>query len=311
MKLYQNTCYTGNVVKTQSFLLILISAFLIILVYVTGHITQYGPVKMFENKSTEIVLVGDVMLGRSVMTQSLKIGDPKYPFLKVVDKLKSADIVLANLEAPFVEGCPKTDSGMKFCADPKLVEGLKYGNISVVSLANNHITNYGQKGVADTKKVLTQAKIDYTGDGNLAVKEVRGVRYGFLGFNFVTAMPTSLDYKMITDSKKLVEVLFVSVHWGTEYQEKPSAVQKEIAAKLIEKGADVIVGHHPHWVQDEEKIDGKPVYYSLGNFIFDQPWSEKTKEGLVVELTFDGKDLVREEKMPIKMTSIGQPEFVK
>lgn len=298
-------------VKTQSFLLILISAFLIILVYVTSHLTQYGPVNMFEDKSVKVVLLGDVMLGRSVMTQSLKINNPRYPFLKVADRLKKADLVFANLEAPFVEGCQKTDSGMIFCADPKMVEGLSYANISVVSLSNNHITNYGQKGLADTKKILTEAKIDYTGDGNLAIKEIRGLKFGFLGFNFVSSSPTNVDYKMINDSKKLVDILIVGVHWGGEYQDKANATQREVAKKLVESGADVVVGHHPHWVQDEEKIDGKPVYYSLGNFVFDQPWSEKTKEGLAVELTFDGKSLVQEEKLQIKMTSIGQPEFIK
>jgi poly-gamma-glutamate synthesis protein (capsule biosynthesis protein) len=298
-------------VKTQSFLLILISAFLIILVYVTSHITQFGPVNMFEDKSVKVVLLGDVMLGRSVMAQSLKTNNPKYPFLKVANRLKQADVVFANLEAPLVEGCPKTDSGMIFCADPKMVEGLSYANISVVSLSNNHITNYGQKGLVDTKKVLTEAKIDYTGDGSLAVKEIKGLKVGFLGFNFVSVLPTSLDYKMITGSKKLVDILIVGVHWGVEYQDKANATQKAIAKKLIENGADVVAGSHPHWVQDEEKIDGKPVYYSLGNFVFDQPWSEKTKEGLVIELTFNGKNLIGEEKVPIKMTSIGQPEFVK
>lgn len=298
-------------VKTQSFLLILISAFLIILVYVTGHLTQFGPVNMFEDKSVKLILLGDVMLGRSVTTQSLKLNNPKYPFLKVADRLKKADLVLGNLEAPFVEGCKKTDSGMIFCADPKMVEGLSYANISAVSLANNHINNYGQKGLNDTKKTLTEAKIDYTGDGNLVVKEIHGVKIGLLGFNFVSSQPTSLDYKMINDSKKLVNILIVSVHWGEEYQENPNQLQKGIAVKLVENGADVVVGHHPHWVQSSEKVNGKPVYYSLGNFVFDQPWSEKTKEGLAVEMTFNGTNLVQEEKLPIKMVSIGQPEFIK
>ena len=200
---------------------------------------------------------------------------------------------------------------MIFCADPKMVEGLSYANILVVSLSNNHITNYGQKGLVDTKKTLTEAKIDYTGEGSLAVKEINGLKVGFLGFNFVSAQPTSLDFRMIVDSKKLVNILIVGVHWGAEYQDKASATQKEIARKLVEAGADVVAGHHPHWVQDEEKINGKPVYYSLGNFVFDQPWSEETKEGMMVELTFNGKDLIQEEKLPLKMTSIGQPELVK
>jgi poly-gamma-glutamate synthesis protein (capsule biosynthesis protein) len=294
-------------IKTQSFLLILISSFLIILVYVTGHITQYGPVNLFEDKTVKIILTGDIMLGRSVMTQSLKRVDPKYPFLKVADRLNSADIVFANLEAPFVEGCQKTDTGVKFCADPSLVEGLSYGNVSVVSLSNNHMNNYGQAGLAETKKVLTGAGIDYIGDGNLAVKEINGIKFGFLGFNFISRRPTALELKMIADSKKLVDVLVVGVHWGTEYQAEPNTTQKEIAKQIIASGADVIAGHHPHWVQTVEKIQDKPVYYSLGNFVFDQPWSEETKEGLAVELTFSGKTLVKEEKLPVYIEKLGQP----
>ena len=298
-------------VKTESFLLILIAAFLIILVYVTGHITKFGPTEIFANKMTKIIVVGDVMLGRSVMAQSLKASNPKYPFLKVADKLKSADLVFANLEAPFVGNCPQTNSGMIFCVVPSLVAGLSYANIGVVSLANNHIANYGAKGLADTKRVLTAAKIDYTGDGNLAVKSVNGTKFGFLGFNFVERGPSNMDLKSITGSKRLVDILIISVHWGKEYQAEANATQRTIAKKLVESGADLIIGHHPHWVQSEETIDGKYVYYSLGNFVFDQMWSEKTKEGMAVELTFDGQKLVREDKLPVKITSIGQPEFVK
>ena len=298
-------------VKTESFLLIVIAAFLIILVYVTGHITQFGPTEIFVNKTSRITLVGDIMLGRSVMTKSLKVNDPQYPFLKVASELKKADLVFGNLESPLVEGCPKTDSGVIFCADPALVNGLSYANIGVVSLANNHLANYGAKGIADTKRILTNAKIDYTGVGNLIVKQIRGTKFGFLGFNFVDKEPSSLELKSITDSKKLVDVLIISVHWGKEYQAEADATQKTIAKKLIENGADIVVGHHPHWVQGEETINGKRVYYSLGNFVFDQMWSEKTKQGLAVELTFEGKNLTKEEKLPVKITSIGQPEFVK
>lgn len=298
-------------VKIESFLLIVIAAFLIILVYVTGHITKFGPTEIFVNKTSRITLVGDIMLGRSVMIRSLKINDSQYPFLKVAGELKKADLVFANLESPLVEGCPKTDSGMIFCADPALVNGLSYANIGVVSLANNHLANYGAKGIADTKRILTDAKIDYTGTGKLAVKQIHGTKFGFLGLNFVDREPSSLDLKTITDSKKLVDVLIIGVHWGKEYQVSPADSQKLTAKNLIAAGADIIVGHHPHWVQDEEIINGKRVYYSLGNFVFDQMWSEKTKQGLAVELTFDGQKLVREDKLPVKITSIGQPEFVK
>ncbi len=79
------------------------------------------------------------------------------------------------------------------------------------------------------------------------------------------------------------------------------------AHKMIENGADVIIGHHPHWVQNYEEINGKPVYYSLGNFIFDQAWSEETKKGLLLKITFEGKDIINKEEFKTYTPKIGQP----
>ena len=105
-------------------------------------------------KQTSLISTGDIMLGRSVMTKSLKDNDPNYPFLYVSDVLRNADIVFSNLENPIVDNCPYVNSGFKFCADPKMIEGLKYAGVDIVSLANNHILNYGKEGLSQTKKYL-------------------------------------------------------------------------------------------------------------------------------------------------------------
>ena len=306
--------------KRESFLLILIAAFFMLLLYVATfslkkpavHPDLIG-VKALKNfnREVEVILTGDVMLGRSVLTKSERMKDWAYPFRKVTDRLQEADIVFINLESPFVDNCPRTDSGMKFCTDPKITEGLKDANIGVVNLANNHASNYGQVGIAKTKKVLTETGIDYVGDGNLAVKEIKGTRFGFLGFDFTTHTLTDSDRKLVADSDRLVDVLIVGAHWGGEYQISPTNDQKQMAKDLVEAGADVAVGHHPHWVQETEYIDGRPVYYSLGNFVFDQMWSEQTKKGLVIKLAFKDGKLIREEKLPVYIASLGQPEFVK
>ncbi len=96
-----------------------------------------------------------------------------------------------------------------------------------------------------------------------------------------------------------------------EYQNTALPGVQNLARQLVDLGADVIVGHHPHWVQNIEHIEGKPVYYSLGNFIFDQMWSEETKKGLAIRLTFDGVKIVKEEKLPTYMKQTGQPEWVR
>lgn len=297
--------------KSTSFLLILAAAFLIILFYVLSHVYDYGPKEVLGLKSTtKIILVGDIMLGRSVMTESLKKNNLSYPFESVAIRLESADMVFANLESPFAENCPQVNSGMKFCADPGLVEGISEAGINVVTLANNHINNYGTDGLATTKRVLTENHIDATGDGNLVVKEVNGTKFGFVGLNLMYRGPDKFDEKLISESDKLVDVLVVGVHWGEEYKNTANKNQRASAKRLVDLGADVISGHHPHWVQDSELIDGKPVYYSLGNFVFDQMWSEETKKGMIVELEFDGPTLISQNTQSTYIRRIGQPEFV-
>ena len=260
--------------------------------------------------TTEIILGGDVMLGRTVMSTSLSKNDPTYPFHKVVGTLQLADLVFVNLENPFVTNCPPHSDGLIFCADPAMVEGLKYANIDAVTLANNHTRNYGQAGLDETLSLLTSKGILAT-NSNLVTTTINGLTFGLLGFNFLDITPAESDFALIQTSSKKVDVLIVSLHWGNEYQAHPSSNQKEIAQRVIASGADVLVGHHPHWVEDIEYVNGKPVYYSLGNFVFDQMWSENTRKGLLVKLTFDKKgEIISEEFLPTYMREWSQPEFV-
>ncbi|OGY09049.1 MAG: hypothetical protein A2782_01000 [Candidatus Blackburnbacteria bacterium RIFCSPHIGHO2_01_FULL_43_15b] len=263
------------------------------------------------NNDTTILLTGDIMLGRSVMATSLSKNNPNYPFEKVAGTLQRADVVFGNLENPIVANCPRSDSGFKFCADPKMVAGLSFAGVDVVSIANNHSANYGQEGIAQTKKHLKDAGIDYVGADNLAIKGINGKKLGFLGFDYVDYQPKPSDYELIKNSKRNVDILFVMVHWGVEYKSHPNAQQKQIAKEFVNAGADVVVGAHPHWVQDIDTVGGKPVFYSLGNFVFDQAWSEETKKGLAIRLTYKNGSLANIEKLPIYMASFIQPEWTK
>lgn len=181
------------------------------------------------DQRTTVILAGDIMLGRSVMVKSLSLNNPNYPFEKVASKLNTADIVFVNLENPVISDCPISDSGYKFCADSKMVGGLKYANIGVVNLANNHLENYGKEGLKQTIQYLSQAGIKNTLNGDLEIKIVKGVRFGFMGFNFVTEEPAEADYQKIKISKSLVDILIVAVHWGVEYTDLPKYYQKERA----------------------------------------------------------------------------------
>lgn len=282
--------------KLINFLLSLLAIF---------NFSQITPVK-----ETRIILAGDMMLGRSVMTKSLGMNDPTYPFIKVAEKLSSVDIVFVNLENPIIANCPSSNSGFKFCADPIMVEGLKFAGIDVVSLANNHISNYGLDGKIETEKILTENDIRWVGDGNLETAEKNGIKFGFLGFDFVTYLPKDADYQLIADSKNKVDVLIVMVHWGVEYVSQPTKTQALIANSLVNAGADVIAGSHPHWTQSVDYINGNPIFYSLGNFIFDQAWSEETKKGLAIELTYRDNKIINTEMLPIYMKNFVQPEWV-
>lgn len=250
------------------------------------------------------------MLGRSVMTKSLNVKNPNYPFINVSDVLRSADIVFSNLESPIIDNCPYVNSGFKFCSDPKMIEGLKYTGIDVVNLANNHMLNYGKEGLDKTKKYLELNGIKWVGDGNLIVIEKNKTKFGFLGFDFLDHRARDEDFNLVRDSKRRVDILIVGVHWGEEYKSKASQSQKLIARQLSEAGADFLVGHHPHSIQDIEMVGGTKVYYSLGNFVFDQMWSEETKKGISVNLKFKGKKLEKENLLKTYMEKFAQPKWV-
>jgi poly-gamma-glutamate synthesis protein (capsule biosynthesis protein) len=258
----------------------------------------------------EVVVAGDVMLGRTVEIKSAELRDWTYPFRKVGDRLMVADIVVVNLENPIIEDCPSHSEGFKFCATPKMLEGLSFSGVDVVSLANNHALNYGEKGLEETEAHLAQKGIASTDPGKLVILKREGVLFGFLGLNLTTRDLNEKDLAFIRESDSKVDVLIMGVHWGAEYTRTPTEPQKAWARQMVLAGVDVIAGHHSHWVQTSEVIDGKPVYYSLGNLVFDQMWSEETKKGLILALYHKGNELDSIEELPTFMSSWAQPEFM-
>lgn len=275
------------------------------------------PINQLTNNQVTILFTGDIMLGRSVMGASLDNNDNLYPFRKTADFLKNVDITFVNLENPIVTNCPRHIGGFKFCVSPEIAQGLRYAGIDIVSLANNHTSNFGKEGFEETKKYLTEDNIKYVGDGNLQIIEKNlpsqagNIKFGFLGFNYTfTKENLTDDLKLIKESDSKVDILIVSNHWGDEYKANANSLQTTAAHRMIENGADVIIGHHPHWVQNNEMIGSVPVYYSLGNFIFDQMWSEETKKGLVVKMTFENEKLVKTEEFKTYIPKIGQPIFL-
>jgi len=271
-------------------------------------------------QNVEIILTGDVLLGRTVMTESLELKDPLYPFREVGQVLRDADITFINLENPIIENCPLKYSGMVFCANPEMIEGLNFAGVDVVTLANNHSMDYREEGLAQTESFLEENGIEFTLAGRLVTKKIGGMAFGFLGFNRVgmgenpeAEKVSRQELDLVRKADPKVDVLIVAVHWGSEYKEHPSDLQRRWAKEFIEAGTDVVVGHHPHVVQDIDRIDGKPVYYSLGNLVFDNmdPKYAETRKGMVARLIYRDGQLIKEELLPTQTVSRAQPEFVK
>lgn len=283
-----------------------------ILVFILSLIpTQLNYPNEILNNQTEIIFTGDIMLGRSVMGASLDNNDSNYAFQKTADFLKNANLTVGNLENPIVSSCKRHVGGFTFCTTPEISKSLNYAGFDIVSLANNHTSNYGENGIIDTHKYLDEYNISYVGENNLVIKEINGTKFGFLGFNYTFGTSNlQKDIELIANSNNEVDVLFVTVHWGEEYKDTANKFQKDTALKMVEAGADTIIGHHPHWVQNYEEINGVPVYYSLGNFVFDQMWSEETKKGLIVKMIFEDGKLIKREEHRTYISKIGQPEII-
>jgi len=272
-----------------------------------GHLLE----EIEKEELITLITVGDVMLGRSVNAKMRSLNDFTYPFLKTAEFLRSADLTFINLESPFYDDCPITNTGMILCADPRAIEGLILAGIDLANLANNHIRNYGQEGLNLTKSLLQDNFLTPLGpEQNLIIKKIKGTKFGFLGFDLTSGYQEEKVVEAIKKNKPQVDLLIVSFHWGIEYAQEPASWQIELAHQVIEAGADLILGHHPHVIQKVEDYHGSKIVYSLGNFVFDQPWSEETKKGLVGIFTFQDKKLIKSEFKETYIHNYSQPDFV-
>ena len=282
-------------------------------------------------KPTTILAVGDIMLSRDVDTQMDKFGR-LYPFQNTLDLTKNADFTLANLESPFREG-NSVPEAMVFGAEKASVEGLVAGGFDAVNLANNHFGNQGQKGMITTFNTLKDNGIDYFGAGlnnveaaKPLIKEINGQKIAFLGYTDIDVIPNSYIANQnssgvnimnidnlktdLKNARKKADFVIVSMHAGYEYTNSPSQRQRDFAHAAIDSGADLVIGHHPHVVQGVEFYKGKFIDYSLGNFIFDQPWSTETQQGLVAKFSLTFNHITKIELTPIHIYNWSQPKVI-
>jgi len=279
------------------------------------------------------IFVGDVMLSRGVAHQIEKNNNLYYPFLNVFDFLKKANFVFANLEAPIINGEKIKSGEMIFRVDENLVPILKENNFSIFSLANNHILNFGKEGLNNTLNILEKNNIQYVGAGkNFSeahqpkIIEKNNIKLAFLAYNDkalsypsneatendsgIAIMDTDEVKKDIAMAKKLANFVVVSVHSGNEYQYEPTQTQIDFAHNAIDAGADLVIGHHPHVIQPIEKYKNGYIFYSLGNFVFDQMWSNETQESIALKIIFTSHNIKTIQIYPIVIENYSQPKII-
>ena len=248
------------------------------------------------------------------------------------DLISSADLALANME----ESAPTHFSfhrhGTVFTGDPALIAGIARSGIDVASVASTHIGDGGRAGILQTIASLKKNGIVPFGAGtNLAaarqpaIFEMGGVKVAILGYDGISSKYYGATATTIGDAPLSAayikadvaaaraagaQVVIVFPHWGIEYTFGPSATQQRLGHLMIDAGADIVIGNHPHWVQSVEIYKGKPIWYSLGNFTFDQSWSEPTLEGISLELTFRGSTLVQAWMNPHILVRAVQPNLL-
>jgi len=250
-------------------------------------------VEVFNERVKTVLLVGDIMLDRGV-ENLIKQNSIYYPFQRIGQFLRGIDIVFGNLEGPLINNPPEFPANsLKFAFNPQVIKGASWCNFNLFSLANNHTLDMGKEGLEETKEWLRKYRMNFVGDplsgssDNLDSSFSRD-NITFLAFNQI--FPFMVREKEIIKTIKAVKssnpdnFLIVSLHWGEEYKLINSPAQQSLAHQIIEAGAGLIIGHHPHVVQNIEKYQGKLIFYSLGNFIFDQYFSPKTQQGLAVGL---------------------------
>ena len=297
-----------------------------------------------ESSSVTLLFVGDVMLDRGVEFEIQKNGgDWTWPFRHIASFLHQADLVFGNLESQISDKGVNVGSIYSFRANPKSIEALSYAGFDVVSVANNHSFDYTREAFEDSLTRLANADIAYTGGGfseaeahTPVIIEIEGTRIGLLAYTNSglaawqarstgsgqatesTAGITWVDWDTLDElqqdiqkAKAKVDILAVSIHAGEEYAKEPSDFQRLFAKTAIDEGADLIIGHHPHVLQPLEQYKEGWIIYSLGNFLFDQDFSQETMRAAILKVVVENKEITNVSLLSTKINSSFQVELVK
>lgn len=260
--------------------------------------------------SFTLAVGGDLMFDRHIRSKAEARGTYDFIFdQKLTNYLNSADYALANLEGPITleksisqNTVPGGPGNFTFTFSPAIIPVLKNNNLTLLNLGNNHILNFGQTGLMSTRQYLADADMVYFGDvGEEASEEsfyyleIFEQKIAFISYNqFVTGSKNRALAAILTAKNQGASLIILFSHWGNEYVPEANQVIVNLAHEFIDAGVDLIIGGHPHVIQNKEVYQNKTIYYSLGNFVFDQYFSKETQEGLLLKIkfTYDPKQLL-------------------
>ncbi len=267
-----------------------------------------------------LLFVGNIVPARCVRAAADRRGDDHYIYAQVAPQIRKADFAVALLNASLTDRIPPTGCVKTYLlvGDPHHADTMAWAGFDAVNMATNHIKNGGDAAFLDTLDAVHQAGLLSVGAGRdleealqPLIVELNGIRFAFVALNAIEtksfagettpgAAPLTEDNvrKAMAWARQQADVVIALPHWGPEYDTTPDYLQRRAARWLVEAGADVVVGNHPHVVQGMEVIQGVPVFYGLGNFVFDQTWSLETQQGAILTLTFSGTQLVRYTYIP-------------
>jgi poly-gamma-glutamate synthesis protein (capsule biosynthesis protein) len=246
---------------------------------------------------SEVYFFGDIMLARDVERTMRRIG-ADFPFSGFT--IPSTSYAVANFESaiPAVH-VPTPNNTFRFSTPDSSLDAIKAAGFTHLGLANNHTFDFGLAGYNHTVSKIWDAGLTPFGhpsvvaEPSYTVIEVDDQSVGVLAIHTLYSEPTLESLAAVFEvMKSESDIQIAYVHWGEEYTHNPSRAQRKFAEQLAKLGVDIIIGHHPHVVQSVEMIDETLVFYSLGNFIFDQYFSLPVQQGLVLKMSFGEENLL-------------------
>lgn len=278
----------------------------------------------------ELVAVGDIMLSRTI-EERMDLYGSDYPFLGTADLIRSADIAIGNLECPLSAVGEPIDKRFTFRAHPRHAPALAQAGFDVLSLANNHLLDFGREGLVETMEALQRQGLAHVGAG-LSYQEAhrpliwqgKGRTVAFLAYaasrwKGSSEVPTAewiafaeLDTirEDVRQTREQADLVVVIMHLGTEYQGYPDDEQLVVSRAAIEAGASLVIGHHPHVVQGTASYGGGFIAYSLGNFVFDIDTVERAREGAILRVLLGDEGVEAAELIPVRILDDVQPRFL-